>query len=164
MPTFPQPNMMDSRRYDAPQQPMMMPQASQTPTYGFNQLVENTRRNDVPVVPQNPWAVQPTAQPQQPMMMPQPETYVQQYDPRYSAIYQCHPSFDKKAGVWGVQEVYNPVMPPTVNWGSAPSAVPSQVPQYGYMMSQPMPVMQYPQVQQPIQQNWAEIAMQNWKK
>lgn len=164
MPTFPQPNMMDSRRYDVPQQPMM-PQASQAPTYGFNQLVENTRRNDVPAVPQNPWAVQPTTQPQQPMMMmPQPETYVQQYDPRYSAIYQCHPSFDKKAGVWGAQEVYNPVMPPTVNWGSAPSAVPSQVPQYGYMTSQPMPVMQYPQVQQPIQQNWAEIAMQNWKK
>lgn len=165
MPTFQQPNMMDSRRYDMPQQQPVMPVQQSAPTYGFNQLVENTRRNDAPAMTQNPWAVQPIAQPQQqPMMMPQPEPYIQPYDPRYSAIYQCHPSFDKKQGVWGTQEVYNPIMPPTVNWGAAPAAVPSQVPQYGYMTSQAMPTMQYPQVQQPIQQNWAEIAMQNWKK
>ena len=155
-----QPNPMDSRRYDAPPQPIQ----SGTPTYAFNQLVEATRRTDTTQPnTQNPWAQQPV-QPVQQQQMVQPVPFQQMpapvdpnyyqsgcCDPRYSAIYTCHPSFDKKQGVWGDQEVYNPILPPTVNWGAAP-VVPTNVPQYGYIQSQPM--MPYPQIQQPVQQNW----------
>ena len=151
----------DSRRYDA--QPTAMPQS--TPTYGFNQLVETTRRNQgAPTQtpqPSNPWGVQN----QQPAMIPAPQQesyYPAAYDPKYSALYTGHPKIDSKQSVWGNQEVYSPIMPPTVNWGSQAPVVPQYVPQYGYMNSQPI---QYPQaMQQPIQQNWEEIAKHNFVK
>jgi hypothetical protein len=93
----------------------------------------------------------------------QQETYYpSMYDPRYSALYTCHPTFDKKQGVWGNQQVYSNLVPPTVNWGAQAPVIPQNVPQYGYVNSQPMP--QFPQAQavQPIQPTWEEIAKQNW--
>ena len=161
-PTFGFAQQTDSRRYDA--QPTAMPQS--TPTFGFNQLVESRRNQPAPVPQnQNPWAVQSVSQPVQPMMVPAPqETYCpSMYDPKYSSLYQCHPGFDKKQGAWGTQELYTTITPPTVNWGASAPVIPQNVPQYGYMNSQPMP--QFPQAQstQPIQLSWEEIAKQNWK-
>ena len=156
---------LDSRRYDA--QPTAMPQS--TPSFGFNQLVETSRRNQgTPAQmqqPVSPWSgIQPNTQqiPQPVIPTQQQETYYPSaYDPRYSALYTCHPKVDTKQSAWGNQEVYSPVMPPTVNWGAQPTVVPQYVPQYGYMNSQPI---QYPQsnMTQPIQQSWEEIAKNNF--
>lgn len=156
----------DSRRYDA--QPTAVPQS--TPTFGFNQLVESRRNMPAPVQtptqPTNPWAVQPVAQPAQPVMIPAPQQeayYPSMYDSKYSSLYTCHPGFDKKQGAWGTQELYTTITPPTVNWGASAPVIPQNVPQYGYMNSQPMP--QFPQATsaQPIQPSWEEIAKNTWK-
>ncbi len=174
----------DSRRYDAPAPQISAMgaapvQPTPAPTYGFNQLVESTRRNQgapvqtAPVAQTNPWAVQPAAQPATipaPTYATQPVNpnggyyYSSMNDPRYDALRTCHPSVDKKQGVWGVQETYAPVVAPTVNWGAA-SVVPNNVLQYGYVNSQPM--VTYPQISttpQPIQPSWAEIAEANFGK
>lgn len=167
----------DSRRYDMPAQPVMQatpvvqqPQQS----FGFNQLAEASRRNmTVPVqptpatapsaAPVSPWAAQPMPQPQAVPQYPVTAQVPAAYDPRYSAIYNLHPQFDKKKGVWGNQEMTTPCMPPIVNWGAQP-----EVPQYGYgypAQPQPIPVYQYPQqVQQPVVQDWYQIAKANFGK
>ena len=163
----------DSRRYDAPQTPqmpapmMMQPQQS----FGFNQLVEDSRRNQPPVQPMMPpqpqqsaWGVQPTSQVpqiayQQPMPVIQEQAYIPSMNPNYSALYTLHPSFDKKHGVWGNTELMTPIPQPTVSWGAAPSVIPSNVPQYGQMNS-----MAYPsQVQPQTQTNWEQIARTNFQ-
>ena len=159
------PQQLDSRRYDA--QPTAMPQS--TPAFGFNQLVESRRNQPAPAPvaqqPTNPWAIQPNTQPTQPMIpAPQQNTYCpSMYDARYSSLYTCHPSFDKKQGVWGNQELYTTITPPTVNWGAQAPVVPQNVPQYGYVNSPSMPTFPQAPVAQPIQPSWDEIAKQTWK-
>ena len=174
-------NGLDSRRYDGipqatPQNvvPQMAPQQ-----YGFNQLVESRRAMQAPaqVNVQNPWAVQSTTQAPQavqsqvPMPMPMPTNtyYPSMQNPEYNALCNCRINIDKTTDAWGNREMYSTITPPTVQWGAAPAAVPQNVPQYGYMYSQPLtqqPQMTYPQPQltQPITQDWATLAAQNFAK
>lgn len=174
MPMMGNMNPMDqSRRYDAQPTPMMVPAQQPQQTFGFNQLAEQSRRNmttipnptpqpaQTPAVVASPWSVQ--TQPAQvpamtPQFAPQQAQPASMYDPRYSAIYNCHPSIDRKSGVWGVQEVYTPCMAPSVNWNAMQTTAPAQYPQMTYPA-----VYQYPQqVQQPMQTNWEQIAKQTW--
>lgn len=143
-----QPN--DSRRYDAPAQPMAMPQQPQ-PQFGFNQLAES--RRNVPAQPPiqtisgtpNPWAVQTTAAPIQTT-----NPYVASMMPQLSP----HLSFDRSTA-WGDQPSYNVPIPPQINWGSQPQAVQQQ--------AQPVaPVYPAPQSTLPPAQNWEAIAAENW--
>lgn len=150
----------DSRRYDAPaQQSMPVSPWSQQPTqpqptFGFNQMVEQSRR-DMMVAPTQPaptpWSIQP-----QTTVVAQAPMCPAQYDPRYSAVYNCHPSFDKKQGVWGNTDVTLPVTAPTVNW-NAPVQQPVQQPaQQGYVS------ITYPMTAQPMQEDWMEIVRKNF--
>jgi hypothetical protein len=164
--------MDQSRRYDAPVSawgnPQPQPQPAPQSAFGFNQLAEQSRRN-MPTLPApqvqptqqvSPWAVQ--TQPTQPTIPVQPQFVAPQpagtYDPRYSAIYQLHPSIDRKAGVWGVQEVHTPMMSSAINWNAQPPQVPAAYPQMTYPVT-----YQYPtQVQQSTVENWEQIAKQTW--
>lgn len=163
-----------SRRFDAQPSPMAptMPQAS----YGFNQLAEQSRRNMVtvplqpaqqPVMMQpvqtqpqpmqtSPWAIPTQQQVQYQQFVPQQPDTTTMYDPRYSAIYQCHPSIDRKQGVWGNTEVCVPCMTPVVNWNGQPFATQQQTITY---------TTTYPQqVVQPMQTTWEQSAKQIWGK
>lgn len=153
------PAQTDSRRYDAPPTPAPVSpwaQQQQQPTFGFNQMVEDSRRNLMTPPqqqPASPWVVQPVPQS---IPTPQPQyVYASQYDPRYSALYTCHPSFDKKSGAWGNTDVTQPCVPPTVNWNAqpAPTAV-AQTPQ-GYVS------ITYPITNQPFQTDWLDLVNRN---
>lgn len=165
---------VDSRRYDAPTTPIPTQQPQQT--FGFNQFAES-RRNQVNPPVTSPWAVQTIQQPQpvMPVMQPQqfaapqtqvttvtyPSAYLTTNNP-YPALTTCHPSIDK-TNAWGDPKVYNPMPAPMVNWGNVGMQPVQVAPQQcGYAlqtMTYPQPVMT-----QPIQQNWEEIAKQNFPK
>ena len=149
---------MDSRRYDAPQQPMMqMPQQQQPAQLGFNQLAESRRfAGQQPAQPQiqtiagtqNPWAVQTTSAPVQTS-----NPYVASMMPQLSS----HLTFDRSTA-WGDQPSYNVPIPPQINWGSQPQQpVAQQQPQ---MVAPVYPVQQS---NVPPVQNWEAIAAENWK-
>lgn len=162
---------VDSRRYDSQpvqiQQPVNVP--APAPTLGFNQLVEESRRNQQPVAPapvqqQSMWGVQPSSQVQQctyqaPQFNPAP-SYTPAMNPDYSALYTLHPSFDKKHGVWGDTALMTPVAQPTIQWGAAPSVTPTNVPPYGQMNS-----IAYPsQIQPNVSTNWEQLALRNFNQ
>lgn len=154
---------MDSRRYAAPAQPTFATPtpAQPQPTFGFNQLAEESRRNMSPIQPQqaqaSPWSV-PTAaqQVQQQYLAPTPAIPQPTYDPRYAALYQYNPTFDKKSGVWNNSDVCNPYVAPAVNWGAAEIPVPAQPQQFQYQQ----PVFSPAQPQ--MQQDWEMIAKTNF--
>ena len=173
--TWGAPAMADSRRYDAvpgmAPAPQMMPAQQQ---FGFNQLAEQTRRNmgfipnqqPAQQAPVSPWAQQaqqPAPQQVAYAMQPvqQQPTYVQPYD-RYAALAMTHPTFDKSQGVWNTQTPASVQPIPNVNWGAAqqqPMQYPSMQPNAVVVPA----VMMYPQqAAQPIQQNWEQIAQQNF--
>lgn len=159
------PAQADSRRYDAPAPTVASPWAQQPAApqsaLGFNQLVEDSRRYQAtqPVQQQpSPWTIQPQQAVQAPVPVA-PAMYPSQYDPKYSAVYNCHPSFDKKAGVWGNTDVTQPCVAPTINWNAAqpqPVAQPQTAP--GYVS------ISYPITTQPMQEDWMEIVRKNFPK